>query len=346
MVQMHANASENAKHHILEENMRSILKTALGALALFSVLTAPALAGSYPEKAATVIVPFPPGGASDTIGRLVADAMQQQGFGQPIVAENKAGANGAAGALMVARAPADGYTFLVGSIGVFSINSALRPDLEYDPRKDFDMLSIAVRTPNALVTKPDMAAGDVKALIADLKANPKKMLFASSGVGSSDHLTAELFWQKTGTAGVHVPYKGGGPAQKDLMGGHADASFQNLGSITGFVKEGKMKLLAITSGERMKELPDVPTLKEAGVEGVEVYSWQAFAAPKGLPADVKAKLESSIIAALKSPTVSAKLQEMGFEVIANDGTAATAFVNDEIARWTDVVKAGGITAAK
>jgi tripartite-type tricarboxylate transporter receptor subunit TctC len=325
--------------------MKSILKTALGAVTLISLLTASALAGSYPEKSATVIVPFPPGGASDTIARVTAEAMQQ-GFGQPIVAENKAGANGAAGALIVARAPADGYTFLVGSIGVFSINTALRSDLEYDPRKDFDMLTIAVRTPNALVTKPGMAANDVKALIAELKANPKKMLFASSGVGSSDHLTAELFWQKTGTTGVHVPYKGGAPAQKDLMGGHADASFQNLGSITGFVKEGKMKLLAVTSGERLKDLPDVPTLKELGVEGVEVYSWQAFAAPKGLPADVKARLESSIIAALKSPAVSAKLQNMGFEVIANDGAAATAFVNDEITRWTDVVKAGGITAAK
>jgi len=325
--------------------MKLSLKAALGALALLGALAIPVWAEGYPEKPVTVIVPFPPGGASDIIGRVVTQAMQES-FGQPIVAENKPGANGAAGASLVARAPADGYTFLVGSIGVFSINSALRSDLEYDPRKDFDMLTIAVRTPNALVAKPDFAAADVKALIEELKAKPKTLLFASSGIGSSDHLTAELFWQKTGTSGIHVPYKGGAPAHKDLMGSQVDLSFQNLGAILGYVKAGKMKLLAVTSNERVKEAPDVPTLKELGVEGVEVYSWQAFAVPKGLPADAKAKLESGIQAALKSPEVATKLQEMGFEVIANDGAAASAYVADEIGRWTEVVKAGGITAAK
>lgn len=325
--------------------MKLSLKAALGALALLSALAIPVWAEGYPEKPVTAIVPFPPGGASDTIARLVTQTMQES-FGQPIVVENKPGANGASGASLVARAPADGYTLLVGSIGVFSINSALRPDLEYDPRKDFDMLTIAVRTPNALVAKPDLAAADVKALIEELKAKPKTLLFASSGIGSSDHLTAELFWQKTGTSGVHVPYKGGAPAQKDLMGSQVDVSFQNLGAILGFVKEGKMKLLAVTSTERVKEAPDVPTLKELGIEGVEVYSWQAFAVPKGLPADAKAKLESGIQTALKSPAVASKLQEMGFEVIANDGAASATYVADEINRWTEVVKAGGITAPK
>ena len=325
--------------------MKLSLKAALGALALLGALAIPVWAEGYPEKPVTAIVPFPPGGASDTVARLVIQTMQES-FGQPIVVENKPGANGASGASLVARAPADGYTLLVGSIGVFSINSALRADLEYDPRKDFDMLTIAVRTPNALVAKPDLAAADVKALIEELKAKPKTLLFASSGIGSSDHLTAELFWQKTGTSGVHVPYKGGAPAQKDLMGSQVDVSFQNLGAILAFVKEGKMKLLAVTSTERVKEAPDVPTLKELGIEGVEVYSWQAFAVPKGLPADAKAKLESEIQTALKSPAVASKLQEMGFEVIANDGAASATYVADEINRWTEVVKAGGITAPK
>jgi len=325
--------------------MKLSLKAALGALALLGALAIPVQAQSYPEKPVTAIVPFPPGGASDTVARLVTQSMQES-FGQPIVVENKPGANGASGASLVARAPADGYTLLVGSIGVFSINSALRPDLEYDPRKDFDMLTIAVRTPNALVAKPDLAAADIKALIEELKAKPKTLLFASSGIGSSDHLTAELFWQKTGTSGVHVPYKGGAPAQKDLMGSQVDLSFQNLGAILGHVKEGKMKLLAVTSSERVSQAPDVPTLKELGIEGVEVYSWQAFAVPKGLPADAKAKLESGILAALKSPAVASKLQEMGFEVIANDGAASTTYVADEINRWTEVVKAGGIAAPK
>lgn len=321
--------------------MRIFDWAAIGCAAMLAAGTLPAAAQDFPAKPVTVVVPFSPGGASDTIARVVTNAMQP-GFAQPLVVENKPGANGAVGAAQVARARPDGYTIMQASIGAYAINPALQDDLPYDPRKDLDMLTIAVRTPNALVTRPTMEAATLEELIAKLKAEPDSMLFASSGTGSSDHLTAELFWQVTGTSGIHVPYKGGGPAQTDLMGGHADASFQNLGAIANFVRDGKMKLLAIAAEERSPEFPDVPTLKELGIEGMEVYSWQAFAAPKGLDPAIRQTLSDQIAAALKTPAVSDQLKGMGFEIIANTPAEADAFVAAEIDRWTEVVKAGEI----
>jgi tripartite-type tricarboxylate transporter receptor subunit TctC len=167
--------------------------------------------------------------------------------------------------------------------------------------------------------------------------------FASSGAGSSDQLTAALFMLKTGTQGVHVPYKGGAPAINDLMGGHADVSFQNLGAIAQQVKSGKLKALAVTSATRSPTLPDVPTAKEAGLADLEVYSWQAAAAPKGLPADVRAKLESLLIASAKAPEIKSKFDEMGFEVVANNGAEFAKFLADEATRWKTVIEQGKIT---
>jgi tripartite-type tricarboxylate transporter receptor subunit TctC len=267
-----------------------------------------------------------------------------ESFGQPLVVENKAGANGSIGAGQVARAKPDGYTLLLGSIGVFAINPSLYKDLPYDPVKHFDLLTIAVRTPNALVARPNFPASNVQELLAYLKKNPEKVSFASSGSGSSDHLTAALFWQKTGTTGIHVPYKGGGPAHTDLMGAHADVSFQNLGSVANYIKAGKMKLLAVTAEKRAENFPDAPTMKEAGVDGVEVYSWQAFVAPKGLPTEVKARLEKSLNTALNSPDVKNKFNDSGYEVVANTSSEFAEFLNQELSRWKLVIATGKITA--
>lgn len=322
--------------------MLKSLHALAGSVALVCATAMPVLAQGYPSKPVTVIVPFAPGGASDTIARLTTQIMQPN-FAQPLVIENKPGATGAVGAGEVARAKADGYTLMQASIGTYAVNPTLQPDLTYDPRKDLDMLTVAVRTPNALVTRPDLAANTVEELVAELKKNPDAMLFASSGAGSSDHLTAELFWQLTGTTAIHVPYKGGAPAQTDLMGGHADASFQNVGAIANFVKEGKMKILAVTGETRSPVFPDVPTLKELGFKGMDVYSWQAFSAPKGLPADVKATLEKGLTDALNSAELKPKLEALGYEIVANDGAAADAFVAQEIDRWAKVVKDGNIT---
>ena len=312
---------------------------ALGAAALSFALQASAQ--QYPTKPVTVVVPFTPGGSSDITARTVS-AKLQESLGQSFVIDNKPGVNGGLGGKFVANSKPDGYTLFVGSIGVFAINPVLYKDLGYDPRKDYDLLSVVVRTPNALVTRANFPAKNVAEFVDYLKKNPGKVSFASSGTGSSDHLTAALFWQKTGTSGIHVPYKGGSAAHMDLIAGNADVAFQNLGSITQHVKAGKMKILAVTGAKRDPAAPDVPTLAEAGVPGIEVYSWQAFAAPKGLPANVKARLQPALIAAIKHPDTVKKFNDLGFEVVGSSPKEFNKFLADELARWKQVVDSGGI----
>lgn len=311
-------------------------------LALAGVLlSASALAQQYPEKPVTLVVPFTAGGSSDITARTVS-AKLQESLGQSFIIDNKPGANGGLGGKFVANAKPDGYTLFVGSIGVFAINPVLYKDLGYHPLKDYDLLSVAVRTPNALVARANFPANSVAELVAYLKKNPNKVSFASSGTGSSDHLTAALFWQKTGTTGIHVPYKGGSAAHLDLIAGNVDVSFQNLGSITQHVKAGKMKLLAVTADKRDASVPSVPTMAEAGVPGLEVFSWQAFVAPRGLPANVKARLQPALIAAIKHPDVVKRFNEIGFEVVGNSPEEFNKFLNEELARWKQVIDAGGI----
>jgi tripartite-type tricarboxylate transporter receptor subunit TctC len=314
-------------------------------LAFASALAAPVHGAGYPERTITVIVPFPAGGASDTTARLVVPKLGER-LGQTAIIDNRGGANGALGATAVKQAKPDGYTLLVGSIGVYGINPALFKDLKYDPQKDFDLLSLLVRTPNVLVANPDFPAKSVAELIEHLKKNPGKVTFASSGAGSSDHLTAALFWQKTGTTALHVPYRGGGPAINDLIAGHANVSFQNLGAIAQHVRSGKLRALAVTSDQRQAALPDVPTMAEAGVRDLQVYSWQAAAAPKGLPPDVKAKLEAEFAAAARDPNVKARFDDIGFEVVASSGAEFSGFLDKEIARWKNVIETGKITATQ
>jgi tripartite-type tricarboxylate transporter receptor subunit TctC len=310
---------------------------------LVGILVAPAAAAEYPERTITVIVPFPPGGASDATARVVTAKLAER-VGQSVIIDNRAGANGALGSVALKQAKPDGYTLLIGSIGVFAINPALFKDLRYDPQKDFDLLTVAVRTPNVLVTNPAFPVNNVRELIEHLKKTPDKVTFASSGTGSSDHLTAALFWQKTGTTGIHVPYRGGGPAINDLVAGHASVSFQNLGAIAEQVRAGKLKALAVTGDRRAAALPDVPTIAEAGVPDLEVYSWQAVAAPKGLPADVRAKLEAEFIASLRTPDVKARFDQIGFDVVGNTSAQFAEFLAAEIARWKLVIETGKITA--
>ncbi|SKA38929.1 Tripartite-type tricarboxylate transporter, receptor component TctC [Enhydrobacter aerosaccus] len=320
------------------------LSGVLGVAAFIAVAAGglhPAVA-QYPDRPLTVIVPFPPGGASDVTARLVSPKLSEQ-LGQSVVVDNKAGANGAIGAAAVKQAKPDGYTLLVGSIGVFGINPALFRDLRYDPLKDFDLLSVIVRTPNVLVVNPSFPAKTVGELVEYLKKNPDKVSFASSGTGSSDHLTAALFLEKTGATGVHVPYKGGGPAINDLVAGQVNASFQNLGAIVQQVRAGKLRALAVTSATRVPALPDVPTMAEAGVKDLEVYSWQAAAAPRGLPAAVKEKLVADLAAAARSPDVKAQFEQLGFEVVAGTGQQFDTFLAGEIGRWRQVIEAAKIT---
>lgn len=302
----------------------------------------PATAAGWPDHPVTVVVPFPAGGSTDMVARTVGQKLNER-LGQAFVIENRSGATGAIGATSVMRAPPDGYTFMVASIGVYATNPFLQPKLQYDPLKDFDLLTVAVRAPNVLVAYPKFPANTVAELIDELKKKPGKISFASSGAGSSDHLTAALFWQKTGTSGLHVPYRGGAPAISDLVAGHVDVSFQNINAVITQIKGGNLKVLAVTGDKRSPLLPNVPTLSEAGVSGADVFSWQAIAAPKGLPDDVKTKLHAEIVAALNAPDVRPRMEELGFEIVANTPEQFREFLVKELARWKEVIEVGKIS---
>jgi tripartite-type tricarboxylate transporter receptor subunit TctC len=321
------------------------LMCALAAVAALGVLgLAPAAhAESWPAKPVTLLVPFPPGGSTDAIARAVAPKLQEQ-LGGTFVVDNKGGAGGTVGAAAAKRAAPDGYTLLVSSLGPFVIGPHLIKNPGYDPLKDFDYITVAVQAPNVLAVPASSPHKSMADVLAFLKAHPGKMSFASAGNGTSDHLTAELFWQQTGTTALHIPYKGGAPAMSDLLGGQVDASFMNIN--TGFtnIKAGKLRALAITSAKRSPLLPEVPTLEELGVKGAMVYSWQAFAAPKGLPADIKTRLHGALVAALNDPQVKGKLLDLGFEIVANTPEQFTAFQASEFARWKTVIEVGKITA--
>jgi tripartite-type tricarboxylate transporter receptor subunit TctC len=316
------------------------MKRLLCAVAAVLAMTS---AHAWPDKTVTMVVPFPPGGSTDLIGRVLANKLETQ-LGQTFVVDNKAGATGTIGAAHVARAKPDGYTLLVSSLGPYVIAPHLIAKVPYDALKDFDYLTVAVQAPNVLVvpaTSPHKSMADV---IAYEKANPGSMTFASSGNGSSDHLTAELFWRQTDTSGTHVPYKGGGPVLSALLGSQVDASFMNINTAIPQIKSGKLRALAITSAKRSPLLPDVPTMEESGIKEANVYSWQAIAAPHGLPADVKTKLNAALVKALKEPDVKARLEELGFEIVANSPEEFTRFQATEFARWKTLIEARKISA--
>jgi len=312
----------------------SVIALGLAALA--------AQAQNWPDKSVTLVVPFPPGGSTDQVARAVAPRLTDK-FKQSFLVDNKAGATGTIGATFVKRAAPDGATFLVTSLGPLVIVPHLVKGLQYDALKDFDLITVAVASPNVLVVPANSPHKSVADVIAYEKANPGKMTFASAGNGSSDHLTAELFWQQTGTTGIHVPYKGGAPAHTDLMGGQVNASFQNINSVVQYIKGGKMRALAVTSPKRSPVLPDVPTLAEAGVKNVEVASWQAIVAPKGLSPAVREKAHAAFVEALNDPKVKDQFTSIGFEMVANTPAQFADFQQKEYARWKQVIETGKIT---
>ena len=318
------------------------MKKLLIALSCALSLSAVAQAG-WPEKPVTIVVPFPAGGSTDMVARAIALQMQTK-LGQTFVVDNKPGATGTIGAGFVKRAAPDGYTLLVSSLGAFVVTPHLQKNVPYDATKDFDYISVPVQAPNVLVASPGQKARTVAEVVAALKANPGKVSFASSGNGSSDHLSAEVFWQQSGTEGLHVPYKGGAPAVNDLLGNQVDFSFQNVNAVLQHIKAGKLHAIAVTGDKRSPVLPDVPTLAEAGVKGAEVYSWQGLAAPKGLPLSVKDKLAAAAIAAINDPEVKKRMVDQGLEIVASTPAEFTAFQAREWARWKTLIETRKITA--
>ncbi|MFZ4478251.1 MAG: Bug family tripartite tricarboxylate transporter substrate binding protein [Rhodoferax sp.] len=316
--------------------MKKLLCTLVAAMAMTSAL-------AWPDKPVTLIVPFPPGGSTDLIARTLMPKLQER-LGGTFIVDNKGGATGTIGAGVVAKAAPDGHTLLVSSLGPFVIAPHLLAKVPYDALKDFDYITVAVQAPNVLVVPAKSPHNSIADVIAYEKANPGKMTFASSGNGSSDHLTAELFWLQTGTTGIHVPYRGGGPVMTDLLGGQVDSSFMNINTAMPQILAGKLRALAITSARRSPLLPKVQTLEEAGVTEANVYSWQAIAGPHGLAADIKAKLHAAIVAGLNDPQVKAKLLDLGFEIVANTPEQFTAYQAAEFARWKKLIESRKITA--
>ena len=318
------------------ETMAALLAAALSAFAAGSLQ-----AQAYPSKPIKIVIPFVAGGSSDIVGRAIGSKFQEI-LGQPAIVENKPGANGSIAAEYVAKADPDGYTVLVGSIGVFSINTALFKDLRYNPLRDFAPITLAVTTPNALVTRPDLPVGSMKELVEFAKKNPGILSYCSSGTGSSDHLTGEVFKQGAGVTAVHVPYKGGAACQTDIMGRQIDISFQNLGAVTNYIKAGKMKALAVTATVRNPQIPNVPTAIEAGFPDLVVTSWQAAAAPAKTPRDVVLKLNDTMVRTLRSLEVRERMTQIGFDVVAGTPEEFGQFMKAELERWTRVVERGGI----
>ena len=311
-------------------------------LCCLALLAAPfaAQAQGYPNKPLRLVVTFPPGGAPDILARLFADKAQ---LGQPVVVDNKPGAGGNIGAEMVAKAPADGYTIVMGTVGTHSINGALYRQMPYDMVKDFAPLGHVASAPNLLVVNNDLPVKTVAELISYMKANPNKLSFGSPGIGTSVHVSGELFKSMTGTQMTHVPYKGRQFAIPDLVGGSIQVMFDNMPSALPMAKEGKIRALAQTTATRSAAAPDVPTVAET-VPGFEATTWFAMFAPAGTPKDIVAKLNAEMQRVYKLPDVAEKMKTLGLEPWISTPEELTKYQATEITKWAKVVKDSGAKA--
>ena len=310
-------------------------------LLAFALAASPAVkAQNYPDKPIHLVVPFTPAGSTTILARFVADYLSSV-YGQQVLVENKPGAAGHVGAEFVARAPADGYTFLLGTIGIHAA-SALYPKLAYDPAKDLQPVIILVELPLVLVVHPSSPAKSVQEFIAMAKAKPGEINFSSAGSGSSTHLTGELFKLMTGTVLTHIPYKGSAPAMQDVMGNQVQAMFEQLPTTLPQIQGGRLKALGVTSKERAPQLPNVPTIAESGVPGYESTGWFTIAASAKVPAAIVQKLNTDLNAMLKAPEYRAKLGDLGMTVVGGTTEAAAKYYASETEKWTRVIRAANL----
>jgi tripartite-type tricarboxylate transporter receptor subunit TctC len=320
--------------------MTRTIRRAVGALALAVACGAHAQA-PYPNHPVRIVVPFPAGGTTDILARATAQKLTE-GLGQPFVVENRPGAAGNIGAELVAKSPPDGYTMLMGTVGTHAINPSLYDKMPYDHVKDFVPVVLVAGVPNVLVVHPSVPVMSVQELIAYAKANPGKLNFASSGAGTSIHLSGELFKTMTGVSMQHVPYKGSSPALADLTGGQVQLMFDNLPSALPLIKAGKLRALAVTSLTRSTVLPDLPTVSESGLAGFDSSSWFGLLAPAGTPKDVVARVNGEVAKWLATPDAKEKLAAQG--AIVASGLAPEDFtrhIASETAKWQKVVKESG-----
>lgn len=309
---------------------------------LLTLMTAWAWAqGAYPQKTVRLIVPFPPGGGNDVIARVVAQKLTDK-WGQTVVVENRAGANGIVGLQALMQAPADGYTLAVGAAGPMAVNPSLYAKLPYDPLKDFAPITNLVNFPLLLVTHPSVPAKTTRELVALAKAKPGQLTYASPGSGNSGHLAGELFNSMAGVQIVHIPYKGQGPAQTDLMAGQVNMLYSSIPSVINQVKSGQLTAIAVGSAKRLASIPDVPTISESGVPGYEAYSWVGLVAPAQTPPDIVRKIHRDVSEILKQRDVADKLNQQGALPIGDTPEEFTQYIRDEIAKWGKVVREANI----
>jgi tripartite-type tricarboxylate transporter receptor subunit TctC len=310
----------------------------LGAAALL-LFSAASLAQNYPARPIRLIVPFPPGGSTDLVARVVGQKMGEA-WGQQVVIDNRPGANGMIGSDVVAKGIPDGYTIVLGTIGPMAINASLYK-MPYDIEKELAPITYTANIANVLVVHPTVAK-DVKELIAVAKAKPGTLTFGSSGTGGAPHMAVELFKLLAKVNVVHVPYKGGGPAMTDLVGGQISGSFASMPSAIGFIKSGKLRALGVSSDKRSPALPEVPTVAEAGVKGFSVLDWQGLFAPAKTPPAIISKLNAEIVRILALPDTIERLTAAGVDIQTSTPKAFGDFVRAEIRKWADVVKQAGV----
>jgi tripartite-type tricarboxylate transporter receptor subunit TctC len=309
----------------------------LCAASLLLALTGAAVADEYPSKPIRLIIPFPPGGSNDVVGRLIATKLGER-LGQQVVVDNRGGAGGVVGTQATANSPNDGYT-----LGMISIAHAVNPwlyKLSYDPIKSFAPVAVLATGPNVLAINPGLGVNSVKELIALAKSKPGEIHYASAGVGSFQHLGGELFKLEAGVDMLHVPFKGGGPAMVDVIGGHTKLLFSSLVQTTAHLKSGKLKALGTGGKTRSTVLPDVPTIAEAGVPGYEATNWWGIVTPAGTPAPIIEKLHKEITAVQQSPDLQQQFARQGASVLQMGTAEFSAFIGTEMTKWGRVVKEG------
>ncbi len=312
----------------------------LGLLGLMGGLVAPAAAQSYPNKPIRLVVTFPSGGAPDILARLFSEKAQ---LGQPVVIDNKPGAGGNIGSDIVAKSAGDGYTLVMGTVGTHAINGALYEKMPYDMVKNFTPISLIASAPNLLVVNNDLPVKNVPELIAYMKANPNKLSFGSPGIGTSVHVSGELFKSLTGTSMTHVPYKGRQFAIPDLIGGSIQLMFDNMPSALPMAKEGKIRALAQTTAKRSPAAPDVPTVAES-VPGFEATTWFAMFAPANTPRPLIDRLNAEMVRVFKLPEVQERLKTLGLDAVLSSPDELARYQAVEIAKWAKVVKESGAKA--
>ena len=324
-----------------------MLRLAMGALILFACAgvaaaqqTSKHAAGNYPTKSIRLVVPFAPGGSNDIMARLVGQRFSEM-LGQQVVVDNRAGASGIIGTDIAAKAPPDGYTLLMMSL-TFAVNPSLFRKLPYDTEKDLTPVTLVASAPLMLVVHPSVPAKSVQDFIAYASTNPAKLNFGSGGLGTTPHLAGEMLKMMTGAQMTHVPYKGGGPALADLMGGQIQLMLENIPSTLPLTKSGKVRALAVTALKRSSLVPDLPTLDEAGLKGYEIVGWNGLFAPAGTQANIVAHLHEQTVKLLAQADVKERLATLGAEGVGNTPEEFRAFVKAEIAKWARVVKEAGL----